>query len=252
MSSQLDVDRLDYLARDSFFTGVTEGVIGYDRIIKMLAVVQDELVVEEKGIHSIEKFLIARRQMYWQVYLHKTVLSSELMLVNILKRAKELCGKGIQLFATPALDFFLKSTFGLPDFMQNEDCLSNFLALDDFDIVTSIKVWQHHEDAILSNLCTRLSNRNLFKVKFMSTETVDDIAQIKDRIQNEYHLSAAELSYYFIQDATSNHAYSIGDEHIKIAFKSGEIKEISQVENTLIAAGLLVPVKKAYICFLRN
>ncbi len=252
VSSQLDVDRLDYLARDSFFTGVSEGVIGYDRIIKMLTVINDQLVVEEKGIHSIEKFLIARRLMYWQVYLHKTVLSSELMLVNVLKRARELAGKGQVLFATPALQFFLEDSFSLADFQSNKICLSQFLLLDDFDIVASIKVWAQHEDKILADLCSRLANRNLFKVKFLTTETPEEIEKIRQGIKLKNNFSDDELDYYFIQDATSNHAYSVGDEHIKIAFKSGELKEISQVENTLIGAGLLVPVKKPYICFLRN
>lgn len=252
VSSQLDVDRLDYLARDSFFTGVSEGVIGYDRIIKMLMVVNDELVVEEKGIHSIEKFLIARRLMYWQVYLHKTVLSSELMLVNILKRAKALMQQGISLFATPAFRFFLENNFNLNDFESNPDCLSQFLQLDDFDIVASIKVWVNHEDRILSDLSKRLLNRQLFKVRFLSDESDQFISDLKQQVMEKNGLNASELPFYFIEDATSSSTYQVGLEHIKILFKSGEMKEISNVENTLIEAGLLVAVKKPYICFLRN
>jgi len=252
VSSQLDVDRLDYLARDSFFTGVSEGVVGYDRIIKMLTVINDQLVVEEKGILSIEKFLISRRLMYWQVYLHKTVLSSEIMLVHILKRAKELTQSGHVLFATPSLQFFLQHHFTFEDFQINSTCLDEFLKLDDFDIVASVKVWANHDDKILSDLCTRLANRNLFKVKFLTTETESEIEQLKQDLKEKWQFSDDELRYYFVQDATTNHTYAIGDENIKIAFKSGEIKEISQVENTLIGDGLLVPIKKYYICFLRN
>lgn len=252
VSSQLDVDRLDYLARDSFFTGVSEGVVGYDRIIKMLMVIDDQLVVEEKGIHSIEKFLIARRLMYWQVYLHKTVLSSELMLVKILKRARELASSGIELFATPALNFFLKLSFNSNDFNINPECLTQFLLLDDFDIVASIKVWATHEDKILSDLCTRLNQRRLFKVKFLTNETPGEILEMKTTLGDKFKMNEEELAYYFVQDSTSNDTYTVGDENIKILFKNGDMKEISQVENTIISAGLLVPVKKPYICFLRN
>ena len=252
VSGQLDMDRLDYLNRDSFYSGVSEGVVGYDRIIKMLTVINDQLVVEEKGILSIEKFLISRRLMYWQVYLHKTVLSSEIMLVHILKRAKELTQSGQVLFATPSLQFFLQHHFTFEDFQINSTCLDEFLKLDDFDIVASVKVWANHEDEILSDLCTRLANRNLFKVKFITTETESEIEQLKQDLKEKWQFSDDELRYYFVQDATTNHTYAIGDENIKIAFKSGEIKEISQVENTLIGDGLLVPIKKYYICFLRN
>jgi len=252
VSGQLDVDRLDYLARDSFFTGVSEGVVGYDRIIKMLMVVDDRLVVEEKGIHSIEKFLIARRLMYWQAYLHKTVLSSELMLVNVLKRAKELTVSGSTLFATPAFEYFLKGNFSLHDFQHDEQCLTQFLKLDDFDIVASIKVWGDHEDKILADLCTRLSNRDLFKVKFLTGETEDEVNALRSEVKAKHHLSDEEMPYYFIRDVTTNNTYNPNEEDILIAFKSGEVKEISTVENTLIGDGLLVPIKKPYICFLRN
>ena len=249
VSSQLDVDRLDYLARDSFFTGVSEGVIGYDRIIKMLTVINDELVVEEKGIHSIEKFLIARRLMYWQVYLHKTVLSSELMLVHILKRAKELRMHGKPVFATPFLDFFLSNLFSFEDFKTNPACLQNFLAMDDYDMVASLKVWRLHEDPILSDLSGRLLDRRLFKVKFLTDSNAPEIADIKSKIIHELNGDDSLLAYYFTQDVTSNSTYSAGDEKIKILFKTGEIKEITKVENTLISEGLLVPIKKHYICY---
>lgn len=252
VSSQLDVDRLDYLARDSFFTGVSEGVVGYERIIKMLTVHQGELVVEEKGIHSIEKFLISRRFMYLQVYLHKTVLSSELMLVKILQRAKELAKRGIPLFATPAMNYFLQQDFSISDFNQNEKCLEQFLLLDDNDVISSVKVWASHEDSILSDLCTRLNNRNLFKVKFLDKEAATQTMDWKQKFQEEFSFSETELGYYFIEDSTSSHTYNDGEEQIKIIFKNGEINAISDVEHTLITAELLVPIKKHYICYLRK
>lgn len=252
VSSQLDMDRLDYLARDSFFTGVSEGVIGYDRIIKMLDVVNDELVVEEKGIHSIEKFLIARRLMYWQVYLHKTVLSSELMLVNILKRAKQLAHLGVELFSTPSMHFFLINQYSKSDFNSNSECLAHFLELDDVDVITSIKVWTQHSDKILSDLCSRLLNRNLFKIKFLDDQNNDDFSDLKNKIKLEQNLNEEELQFYYIEDTTTNSTYNSGDEHIKIKYKNGELKEISKTVHTLISAGLLVPIKKHYICHLRH
>lgn len=252
VSSQLDVDRLDYLARDSFFTGVSEGVVGYERILKMLTVHNGELVVEEKGIHSIEKFLISRRFMYWQVYLHKTVLSSELMLVNILRRAKELSRENVPLFATPAMNFFLQQDFSVSDFQQNEKCLQNFLLLDDSDVISSVKVWSAHSDKILSDLCTRLNYRKLFKVRFLAGESPEEITKWRHDLQRELSLSDFEASYYFIEDSTSNKTYNDSDGHIRIIFKNGDLKAISEVENTLITAELLVPVKKHYICYLRK
>lgn len=245
---QLDVDRLDYLARDSFFTGVSEGVIGYDRIIKMLMVVNDELVVEEKGIHSIEKFLIARRLMYSQVYLHKTVLSSELMLVNILKRAKEVVKEKEMIFGSPSLQYFLATQRNLADFQQGGTSLTHFLNLDDHDIVCAIKVWASHEDAILSDLCRRLIDRDLFKVKFLSDESDKELLELKSAVQKELALTDEKISYYFIHDSTVNQTYVLGDGNIRISFKNGEIKEITQVEHTLISEALLVPIKKHYIC----
>jgi HD superfamily phosphohydrolase len=252
VSSQLDVDRLDYLARDSFFTGVSEGVIGYDRIIKMMMVVDDELVVEEKGLHSIEKFLIARRLMYWQVYLHKTVLSSELMLVNILKRAKELRVAGDLLFATPAFDFFLSRTLTMDEFVQDEDCLNRFLQLDDNDIISSVKVWASHPDPILSDLCQKLNGRKLFKVLFFSDHQRAEIEALKQSLKYLDEMPNEARPYYFLEDETSNRAYNTGDEKIKILYKNGQVKEISQVQDTLISAGLLLPIKKHYICYLRQ
>jgi uncharacterized protein len=252
ISGQLDLDRLDYLARDSFFTGVSEGVVGYDRIIKMLQVHNDELMVEEKGIHSIENFLIARRLMYWQVYLHKTVLSSELMMLNILKRAQWLQQNGIDITTTPSLDYFLQQKINASNFMNNPLCLNHFLKLDDSDIVVAIKIWSDHDDIILADLCNRLIERRLLKVKFIANPSDDETEQAKKKIMIQSKLSETELPYYFMTGSTSNKTYSLGDENIKIIFKSGEVKEISEVENTLISEGLLVPIKKHYICYLAH
>jgi HD superfamily phosphohydrolase len=247
ISSQLDVDRLDYLARDSFFTGVSEGVIGYDRIIKMFAVHENELVVEEKGIHSVEKFLIARRLMYWQVYLHKTVLSSELLLVNILKRAKELTRSGHSLFATPALKVFLKN-----DITENEmpdNFIDSFILLDDNDIASAIKVWSESEDRILKELSLRLLNRKLFKVKYYNPSDDLDIEAMRKKVQEDFDLSNEVLTYYFRQDETSNMLYSQQTESIKIKKKNGELIDISQVEHPLINSSITEQVKKYYICY---
>ena len=252
ISSQLDVDRLDYLTRDSFFTGVSEGVIGYDRIIKMLCVKDDQLLIEEKGIHSAENFLIARRLMYMQVYMHKTVLSSELMLVNILKRAKELSRTGQKLFATPALDFFLNHESDRLAFEKDEQCLKYFLELDDSDINAAIKVWSRSDDVILSDLCERLLSRKLFKVVFSDQPDRDLFAQLKNQLQVQLNLDDKDLHYYLMQEVSSNQTYHAENERIRILFKNGTELDISEVDHSLIHAGLLVPVKKHYICYLKN
>jgi len=243
VSSQLDVDRLDYLARDSFFTGVHEGVIGYDRILKMLKVHNNELVVEEKGVHSIEKFLIARRLMYWQVYLHKTVLSSELMLVNVLKRAKHLAQKGEDLFATPALKYFLNLNSA-----KDEMFLENFLKLDDADISTAIKVWSQHEDATLSKLAQSLLDRKLFKLKLFKSRKEMEASTFADDFLAKYSGPKDELSYFMMKDSTENSLYDLNHEKIKILYKSGELKTIDAVDHPLINSGISEEVKKYYIC----
>jgi HD superfamily phosphohydrolase len=249
VSSQLDVDRLDYLARDSFFTGVSEGVIGYDRIIKMLTVQNNELAVEEKGIHSIEKFLIARRLMYWQVYLHKTVLSSEQMLVKILHRVKQIHTKENPIFSSPSLQFFLENNITIQDFKTNKDCLIHFTRLDDYDLLGAIKVWANHSDKILSDLSTRLINRNLFKTIFSNQNNKTQKDQIQQAVTNKFALNVAEIKYYIIDDSTSNMAYDIHNEHINIVFKNGEIKDIAEIEDALIASNVGKTIKKYYICY---
>jgi uncharacterized protein len=249
VSSQLDVDRMDYLNRDSFYTGVSEGVIGYDRIIKMLTVHRGELMVEEKGIYSIEKFIVARRLMYWQVYLHKTVLSAENMLVKILGRAKELALKGVTLFASPALQYFLYHPITAANFEQEPECLRQFCLLDDYDILGAIKVWAQHEDRVLSLLCKWLTDRSLLKC-ILSNEgfDIETIHTLKQQVKGKYGLSDHELEYFVFTGTASLRAYNISDEKINILFKDGTVKDISSIDNALVSHTLAIPVKKFYIC----
>ena len=250
ISGQLDVDRMDYLNRDSFFTGVSEGVIGYDRIIKMLTVKNGQLMVEEKGIYSIEKFLISRRLMYWQVYLHKTVLSAEMMLVKIIRRAKELIKKGIDTeAATVSFNYFLQNP--VMNHQKKQD-LDLFCSLDDFDVMATVKNWMKHKDPILSTLCTGLVDRNLYKVKLQSaTIDINSVNEIKKGIMQRYSLSNEEADYYVFTGEAINTTYDTVDEKINILFKDGSVKDISQVDNALIHQHLVSPIKKYYICYLR-
>ena len=244
ISGQLDLDRMDYLIRDSFFTGVTEGVIGYDRIIKMLTVHNGEIMVEEKGIHSIEKFLVSRRFMYWQVYLHKTVLSAEKMLVNTIKRAREIKAQSI----SPVLNVFLNQDY-LKDGIENH--LDDFCNLDDYDVLTAIKSWTNHPDKILAILCRDLINRNLLKIKYSGKEIPAEIIEEKKNIAMQYlGINEEEASYLVFEGETQNRTYSMKDEHIKIVFKNGIVKDISEVDNALINQSLFETVKKFYICYI--
>jgi uncharacterized protein len=249
VSSQLDVDRMDYLNRDSFYTGVSEGVIGYDRIIKMLTVHKGELMVEEKGIYSIEKFIVARRLMYWQVYLHKTVLSAENMLVNILRRAKELASQGVPLFASPALQYFLYNNITAANFEEEPTCLQKFCLLDDYDIMGAIKVWVQHEDKVLSMLCNWLINRQLLKC-ILDDEDFDAarIEAWKKRVEEQYGITGKDLNYFVFTGTASLSAYNMNTEKINILFKDGTVKDISSIENALVSHTLAIPVKKFYIC----
>lgn len=252
VSSQLDMDRMDYLNRDSFYTGVSEGVIGYDRILQMLTVVNDNLAIEEKGIYSVEKFIIARRLMYWQVYLHKTVLGVEMLIINILKRAKHLAQSGAQLFATPALRFFLYEQISHHDFSSDNKVLELFCLLDDSDMTAAIKVWATHEDKVLSDLCSMMVNRKLYKVKLSNTpleaelEIATGLLLQKGRTSNEY------LPYYAFTGSASNSTYDIDDDRINILMKTGELRNISEVENALINSGLTIPVKKYFLCVAKD
>lgn len=249
VSSQLDMDRLDYLNRDSFFTGVSEGVVSSDRIIKMLNVVNDQLAIEAKGIYSIEKFIIARRLMYWQVYLHKTVLSAESLLVNILKRAKELAEKKVDLFCTPALHTFLYNKYSEKDFKKNPMLLDVFAKLDDNDIMTSIKVWTSHNDIVLSGLCKQLVDRKLFKVELQNQAFKEDkIKTIKQDIKKRLKLNDKEVNYFVFTGIVSNDAYRSDKIRINILFKDGSVADIADASDQLSIDVLAKTVKKHYLC----
>ena len=253
VSGQLDVDRMDYLNRDSFFTGVSEGVIGYDRIIKMLTVKDGELMVEEKAIYSIEKFLVSRRLMYWQVYLHKTVLAAEMMLVKIIHRAKELLADDNEVnAASPELNFFLKNFMKQ---MPIEQHLDMFCRLDDHDVMATIKNWCQHPDEILSTLCRSLVERKLLKVKLQSAAFEETLVKEKTKeVCAVLGISEKEAGYFVFTGIASNTTYDPGDERINILFKDGTIKDISAVDNALISvkSGLAYgEVKKHYICYYR-
>lgn len=253
VSSQLDVDRMDYLNRDSFYTGVYEGVIGYDRIIKMLTVHGGELMVEEKGIHSIEKFIIARRLMYWQVYLHKTVLSAENMLVKILQRAKKLSLEGVKLPASPALAFFMQKSIDRLTFAHNPAYLDRFCQLDDYDLLSAIKVWADHSDKVLSTLCRWLIDRRLFKTEWSTRPfEADRVAAVREKVTARLGLSEEEAAYFVFTDVTTNRTYNVNDEQINILFKNGAVTDIASVENALISSAVTVPIKKFYICYPRG
>jgi HD superfamily phosphohydrolase len=256
VSGQLDVDRMDYLIRDSFFTGVAEGVIGYDRIIKMLTVKEGELMVEEKAIYSIEKFLVSRRLMYWQVYLHKTVLSAEMMLVKIIRRAKELIVKGATVAAASnALDFFLSAGSRAQNQDNSpviEEHLDIFCRLDDHDVMTTIKNWCDHPDKILSTLCRLLVDRRLLKVKLQAEPFDEKMMKEKQKEAAEkLGITEKETGYFVFTGETSNTTYDPRDERINILFKDGTVKDISKVDNALIQQGLSSTIKKYYICYLR-
>lgn len=248
LSSQLDVDRLDYLMRDSFFTGVSEGIIGTERILKMMTLNKEELAVEEKGIYSIEKFILARRLMYWQVYYHKTVVSAELMLVNILKRAQELVLNGENLFAPPALSFFLKNKINEKDI--NDDIMKKFILLDDSDILSSVKVWQNHSDKVLSMLSSGLINRKLFRTVLSSS---GDVLEKKDKIMklvcSQYNLSEKEASYFVSSGQIENNTYSAGIDKIWISFKDKSRLDITEASDQLDHRTLSKIVIKHYLFF---
>ena len=248
ISGQLDVDRMDYLTRDSFFSGVSEGAIGYDRILKMLVVVDGKLMVEEKGIYTIEKFLVSRRLMYWQVYLHKTVVSAETTVVRILERAKELIAGGAALHAsTPGFDFFLQH----PEASQSiSEHLDKFCMMDDYDVLSTIKNWLFHHDRVLSLLCRCLVERRLLKVKF-EQEPFDAayVQTLRNNICSKLNITQKEAAYLVFTGEATNTTYDPAEEEINILFKDGSIKDISKVDNALIQHNLSRPMKKFYICY---
>jgi uncharacterized protein len=251
ISSQLDMDRLDYLVRDSFYTGVQEGSIGFDRIIKMLEVKNDELVIEAKGIYSVEKFLVARRLMYWQVYLHKTVLCAEQMMVKVLLRAKELAVAGAELFATPSLRFFLYTDVQREEFdSPYSDALEQYLRMDDNDIMASVKQWVYHDDVVLRRLCKGLVERKLYRVELFN-EPISSlhVKELRDRVQRQFGVSEHELDYLVLQGSTSNSAYNMDKGNINILFKDGTLKDVAKASDQLNIQYLSTPVVKYYICY---
>lgn len=249
VSGQLDMDRLDYLKRDSFYTGVAEGVISTDRIIRMLTVHKDELVVEEKGIYSIEKFIVARRLMYWQVYYHKTVVAVENMLINLLKRAALLVKQGEQLFGTPALLYFLKNEIEPAHFTDDPEVSAQFAALDDFDVYTSIKVWTTHPDFILSTLSRAIVHRDLFKVKLSSDPyTAAEINDAREAVIKSFPQATASITDYFFSSGTiSNKAYQTQHDKIKLISRDGRLIDIAGSSDQLNISVLTQTIIKHFI-----
>ena len=255
VSSQLDMDRLDYLSRDSFFSGVSEGIISSERIIKMLDVRNDELVIEYKGIYSVENFLIARRLMYWQVYLHKTVLSAEYLLINVLVRAREVAMKGADIFATPVLKAFLTRQVTLDDFIHNRmisgrAALDLFASLDDNDIIASIKEWQENPDPILSYLSKCIINRRLFKIKISKKPiTEHKINRMKEKICQYFNISDEEMHFFLIIDNISNSAYNkVSSDKINVLFKNNKVSDIADASDINLSA-FSETVRKYFICY---
>jgi HD superfamily phosphohydrolase len=250
VSSQLDVDRLDYLNRDSFFTGVSEGKIGFERILKMLNVVDNEIVIEEKAIYSIENFLSSRRLMYWQVYLHKTTVSAETLLIKLIKRAKKLAENGMLETRNNALKMFLLNSYTLHDFIANEEILRAFLLLDDNDIWGSIKIWQYHEDRVLSELSQMLIERNLFRIKYSNKAISKDIRDtIFQKVMDQYSFTRDEASYLVKDGKLSNAAYELTNSNINVLMKDGSIVDIASASDLPNIKAMSKIVKKYYLCF---
>ncbi len=252
ISSQLDMDRLDYLRRDSFYTGVTEGNIGSARIIKMLNVREDKLVVDSKGIYSIENYLTTRRLMYWQVYLHKTAVGYEKVLINTLKRAKHLVGQGVDIFASPALAYFLKNNVNSKLFQESEEALQMYSELDDSDIWSALKVWKHSDDVILSTLATDMVNRRLFKVEV--TEERPDEEYIQQRLHNiavHMNISDDDARYMLTVTEIGKDMYNPEDDSIGILYKDGSVKDIAEASEILNVQLLSKKIRKYYLCYQR-
>ncbi|MCB0480754.1 MAG: HD domain-containing protein [Flavobacteriales bacterium] len=249
VSGQLDMDRLDYLRRDSFFTGVSEGVIGVDRIIKMLDVVNDELVVEAKGIYSVEKFLVARRLMYWQVYLHKTVIAAEQMLMRILERARQLAIDGNEVPCSRSLKVFLYGNFHKSDFIKNKKLLKHFAQLDDYDVMAAIKEWQHASDMVLSKLSKMLVKRELLKVQMQREPFPAELKELKlTELCAKWKISKEEAQYFVFTESINNMAYQ-NQQRINLLYKDGSVKDIAEAADLLNISALSESVTKHFICF---
>ena len=252
ISSQLDMDRLDYLRRDSFFTGVTEGDIGSARIIKMLDVVDDQLVVNSKGIYSIENYLVARRLMYWSVYLHKTTVAYEKMLLNVLLRAKDLVQQGIEVFAPPALHYFLRHHVDAPFFNSHPEALQNYEELDDSDIWSSLKVWCHHEDKILALLARDLIERRIFRVEVHEEQISEDaIRELQEKLAAKVNVSVDDARYLMSTNLIQKDMYDMNDDHISILGKDGSVRDITDASELFNIALLSKKNRKYYLCYQR-
>lgn len=250
VSGQLDIDRMDYLNRDSFFTGVSEGVISFDRIIKMLYVVDNELVVEQKGIYSVENFLIARRLMYWQVYLHKTVINAEQMLLNILRRAKALYGNDKTLYASPSLEHFLRNRVTEQNFREDVSHLAHFTRLDDTDIWSAIKVWATDSDPILSMLCSRLIARKLYHIELHRLEPDQQhINELKAHTVSRFGVEPDLADYFVWTNAIANSAYEPTEGSIKICMKDGSLQDILDASDLSNLVALSRKVTKFALSF---
>ncbi|MEY2704809.1 MAG: hypothetical protein RL407_871 [Bacteroidota bacterium] len=252
VSSQLDIDRLDYLQRDCFFTGVSEGTIGADRIIKMMAVNEDQLVIEEKGIYSIENFLSARRLMYWQVYLHKTTVSAEKMLINLMKRAKELAQGGRKFFATEELSYFMEHEVSLAELQTNQLLLKKFLQLDDFDIWGAIKHWKNDEDVVLRNISHMFLTRNLFKIRLVNESfSPSEIEALRGKALKKLQIPESMLDYFFSYGTISNYGY-LEQDSISILTKSGEVVDVAAAADLPNIKVMSKMVEKHYVCVAKN
>lgn len=251
VSSQLDMDRLDYLRRDSFYTGVSEGVISSDRIIKMLNIHNDELVVEVKGIYSIEKFLVARRLMYWQVYLHKTALVAEQMLISVFKRARELSARGEKIATLPHLDFFIQQAYSMEDFRRNDEVLDHYAQLDDSDVMSALKIWSRHQDKILRTLSQGLIQRKLLAIEISDQPfPVDKVQQKEERARQQIGLSKNDpIDYFVFTNTISNNAYSVSDDKINILYPDQTVKDISEASDMLNLSVLGKTVRKNFLCY---
>lgn len=248
ISSQLDIDRLDYLKRDSFYTGVAEGNINSERLINMLNVVDDELVVEEKGIYSIEKFLVGRRLMYWQVYLHKTSLCAEQILIRLLRRAKFVFETTEESIENSTLNYFLRNKIDSENF--DENILDLFSKLDDYDIISALKTWENHSDFVVRKLSSMILNRDLLKIK-LRNEPIDPekVKKYTKKVMDSYQISEFEAQYFVFEGSTSNLAYQPDKEHINMWYKSGKIKDVSSASDQLNLKALSKTVIKYYLCY---
>jgi hypothetical protein len=250
VTGQLDIDRLDYLRRDSFYSGVTEGNIGSDRIIKMLDLYKGRLVVQEKGIYSIEKFLMARRLMYWQVYLHKTSIAAEQLLIHAMTRAKELALQGEELFATPALRFFLYNSIEKNDFLDRPEVLEQYALLDDSDIISALKVWISHPDKVLSTLSNGFINRHLFKVKILKEPLSKlECKELNTQYQTHFGLCEHDANFFWAVEEVTNETYNPNEDGIQIKYNNGDVKDITEASDMFNLEVLAKEVKKYYLCY---